>query len=438
MEKCATLEAQAYMTQKHPFLMKEAEFEQWLAGKKAETFTGLRTSAGQHYVVPVIFHIVHNGENIGIGTNLSNDQVKSQLIVLNEDFNRLNPDKENTPDLFKSRAGSMDIFFSEARIDPDGNTLPEPGVIRYQGDQTVYSRVETIEQLVTANMWDPSRYLNIWVVNLSSGFLGFAFFPVQSGLTGIEGSVGSNELGSSVADGVVIGSNFLGSNYTSYGNNFKLFPVFDRGRTTTHEVGHWLGLRHIWGDGSSCSADDFCADTPSVISDNDLYGVEGNVVKHCDFPKNNNQTGECTDTGTDLPDMFQNFMDYSPDQCMNLFTKCQVERMITVMENSPRRKELQQNALIVTDLADQLLEARLSIFPNPTNDQVTVSGIFAQVTPLSLTLLDASGKELGQWQTASEAGSWAYAISVAHLKQGVYFLKVASGNSATVKKLIRQ
>jgi len=146
--------------------------------------------------------------------------------------------------------------------------------------------------------------------------LGYAQFPSESGLPGLDDDEGSAE-----TDGVVVGYKYFGS--SEKGNFPELNETYDLGRTCTHEVGHWLGLRHIWGDGN-CLADDFCDDTPA--SDDANFS--------------------CTPTSScGSRDMIENYMDYTEDQCMNLFTADQKERMIQVLLNSPRRNTLYQNQL---------------------------------------------------------------------------------------------
>lgn len=266
--------------------------------------------------IPVVVHIIHNGEKVGSGANISYEQVVSQIEVLNEDFRR----KPGTNGYNTHPDGvDTEISFFLAERDPDGRMLAEPGVHRYDGGRASWPkgafRNPIDRQIKPVTIWPPERYFNIWTVNFG-GFsgrdlLGYAQFPSGSGLPGLDEWAGSPE-----TDGIVIGYKYFGS--SEKGDFPELRPPFDLGRTTTHEVGHWLGLRHIWGDGD-CQADDFCTDTPTADAPN--FGCQDNV--------------SCTS-----PDMIENYMDYTDDQCMHIFTLQQKQRMHVVLSQSPRRKEL--------------------------------------------------------------------------------------------------
>ena len=267
--------------------------------------------------IPVVVHVVHNGEPVGVGPNISSEQVKSQIAVLNEDFRRaLGSNGYN-----ESRVGAdTEIEFFLAPNAPNGARLDEPGIDRINGGRSSWPKgffrnpIET--ELKPQTFWNPNEYFNIWTVNfggfVSRDLLGYAQFPSSSGLNGLNLNEGSPE-----TDGIVIGYKYFGS--SEKGDFPELIAPFNLGRTTTHEVGHWLGLRHIWGDGD-CTVDDFCLDTP--IADAPNIGC----------PQEN--------FSCNSPDMFENYMDYTDDACMNIFTQDQKGRMMQVLMNSPRRKEL--------------------------------------------------------------------------------------------------
>ena len=319
IEKCATTEVNEVLRKKYNLPSVE-EYENTFKGLQKEYLEerAKRRTNSSVITIPVIVHIVHNGESIGAGANISQAQVQSQIDVLNEDFRR----KPNTPGYNEHPAGAdVGIEFALALRDEKGNTLEEPGIHRIDGSREFWTITSSTEELMPSTIWDTKRYLNMWVVNfggVNNDLLGFAQFPNLSGLEGVD-----DNMGPSSTDGVVM-------RYDAFGRVGNVSAPADGGRTTTHEIGHWLGLRHIWGDGD-CSIDDFCEDTPKAGAPN--YGCK----------IGNNSCGSWP--FDDGPDMIENYMDYSDDACMNIFTQDQKTRMLTVMENSPRRKELKNSTV---------------------------------------------------------------------------------------------
>lgn len=241
--------------------------------------------------IPVVVHVIHGGEAVGNGSNISVSRIVSQLEILNEDYRRLNDDASNTPSSFASVAADVEIEFCLAKVDPNGNTTD--GITRDQ-----YSNVSSINfienNIKPATSWDSDRYLNIWTLDMpSSNIVGYAYLPTST-------MVGS------IQDGVVI--NYLNFGFINSGN---------RGRTATHEVGHYLGLQHPWGANDSngnpigCTSDDGVSDTPN--SDGPYYGCP-------------NSGASCGSN-----DMFMNYMDYVDDYCMNIFTSGQKNIMQNVL-----------------------------------------------------------------------------------------------------------
>lgn len=301
-ERCAVPRLLEIRESKYPELNTE-NFENWIAVKK-----NLQTNSSERnqiniVQVPVVFHIIHNGEAVGTGGNLLKSRIDRQLEILNEDFNRLNADTSETLSEFINVTASFEIEFVYAKQDPDG--FETDGIVRVPGSQASYSYQERAT-LSAESYWPAEDYLNIWVADLAGGSLGWAEFPV-SNLAGLD-AASNNRL----IDGVTVDYVYFGENPNS--------PTFEsKGRTLTHEMGHFFGLRHIWGDGG-CSVDDFCEDTPTASSSS----------TGCNLSKNTCQS----------LDMVQNFMDYTNDACMNIFTIDQKSRVRTVIENSPRRASL--------------------------------------------------------------------------------------------------
>jgi hypothetical protein len=314
-QRCGTVEYMQWLRNEGKIKQTDAQFEQWLQQKKSlqlQQQQGARQQAGP-YQVPVVVHVIHNGEPIGTGRNISDAQILSQIDVINKDFQRLNTDAGNTPPLFAPVAGSMDIEFVLAQRDPNG--LPTTGIVRVNGGQSSWSLSQetTFKAL---SYWPAEDYLNIWVLNFSGGFIGYAQFPVST-LPGLEDYLD----GLAETDGVVVDYQAFGS--VDYGS-FDLDPNFNKGRTLTHELGHFFGLRHIWGD-AVCGTD-YVDDTP--LQRFETSGCPAHPAS--------------TVCGTSIIKMFQNYLDYTNDGCMNLFTQGQVARMELILDDPsvPRRNSL--------------------------------------------------------------------------------------------------
>lgn len=248
--------------------------------------------------IPVVVHVLHRGEAEGTGRNISLAQIQSQIDVLNEDFRRLNADRVNTPAAFAGVAADYGFEFRLACQDPNGNTTN--GVVRRQTNKNSFTFILNANNTTNENAmgikmtnisgddpWPTNSYLNIWVCDFSDGTLGYATFPADYA---VNPSV----------DGVVI-------HYTAFGRTGNVVSPFHLGRTATHEIGHWLNLHHIWGD--AVCGDDFVGDTPQQHNQN--FGCPG-------FPHPSN----CPGNGAN-GDMFMNYMDYTDDGCMNIYTNGQ-------------------------------------------------------------------------------------------------------------------
>lgn len=316
--RCATTEYEEYLRAQNPKRATTAQFEAWLA-PLVEQAKNNKSEAGGVITIPVVVHVIHNGQALGAAPNITDAQVMSQITVLNNDYRRL----AGTPGFNTNPVGADTMIqFALAKQDPNGN--PTNGIDRVNLCQSSWSTTEIDNYVKPNTIWNPTQYLNMWSVNFTDDtLLGYAQFPSNSTLGGL-----SPDEGPANTDGVVSNfSTFGSSDYTD--GTFMLAAPYDKGRTMTHEVGHWLGLRHIWGDNSSCtvniadSFNDYCPDTPAASEEN--Y--------------------ECP-TGTDsCPsspglDMIQNYMDYTDDTCMNIFTANQKTRIATVMNNALRRVEL--------------------------------------------------------------------------------------------------
>jgi hypothetical protein len=244
--------------------------------------------------IPVVVHVVWKTNT----ENISDAQIFSQIDVLNADFRRLNHDTSDTPTVWQSIAADSEIEFCLATTDPNGNITT--GITRTETNTSEFTYgnwgSDDLKYTVSGgiNAWPNDDYLNIWVCNLTGGTLGYATFP-------------TNVIDSQ--DGVVVGFKF-------FGTTGALQSPYNKGRTATHEVGHWLSLNHLWGNGNC--GNDQVSDTPKQEDENYTCGT---------FPF---QDYACNTTGVDGT-MFMNYMDYTNDACMNLFTIGQKTRMLAAI-----------------------------------------------------------------------------------------------------------
>jgi hypothetical protein len=250
--------------------------------------------AAKLITIPVVVHVVHRAA----AENISDAQVKSQIRVLNRDYGAKNADKSKVPAVWKSLVIDSKIQFELATTDPAGKATQ--GITRTATTVAAFKPDDTVKSKKTGGVdpWPTDRYLNIWVCKLADPLLGYAQFPG----------------GPAATDGVVI-------LHTAFGTNGTATAPFNKGRTATHEVGHFLNLRHIWGDRNDCSGNDFVADTPSARESNGGKPNFPHITCH------NGPNG----------DMFMNYMDYVDDDAMFMFTQGQVARMNAALAG-PRKK----------------------------------------------------------------------------------------------------
>lgn len=279
--KCGTQEVLDRQLKEDPSLKKRMD--------DIETFTNNVIAKGlsQRLVngvitIPVVVHVVYKTA----AQNISDAQVKSQIDVLNEDYNNTNQDRTLVPSAFTSVQGNIGVKFVLDRI------------IRKSTTKRSWSTNDAVKKssLGGSDPVDATTYLNMWACNLGNGLLGYAQFPG----------------GSTATDGVVI-------LYSAFGRVGTLTTSYDRGRTATHEVGHWMNLRHIWGD-ASCG-NDLVDDTPPAQTAN--YGCPS-------YPKLTTCTGN-------KAEMTMNYMDYTDDACMYMFTNGQKSRALAIFASSGPR-----------------------------------------------------------------------------------------------------
>ncbi|WP_144281932.1 M43 family zinc metalloprotease [Chryseobacterium echinoideorum] len=384
--RCATDEYTYFLQQNSRKESKE-QFESWLAPKVEEIKKLQEMNVSKKVVVtiPVVVHIIHSGQPISNNTrNITNERVLSQITVLNQDFRRMlgTPGYNNNP-----VGADIEVEFCLAKVNPTGGATN--GIDRVNiASPTTWGESDVENVLKPQTIWDPTRYFNIWVCQFGGdlgGVLGYAQFPESSGLGGLPPSFNNT------TDGVIIDWRAFGSSDYVGGSYFQ---GIDKGRTTTHEIGHAFGLRHIWGDNASCSVNatdsfkDYCPDTPAQNTEHyDCFSIYDTCPSN---PGN---------------DMTENYMDYSNDSCMNIFTQNQKSRILAVLQNSPRRSTLTTSTVCNDPLSvneSGTLKNEINIYPNPVKDYLN---IYAQKgTKLTrYSIYNALGQEVLKKEIQSES-----------------------------------
>ncbi len=351
--------------------------------------------------IPVVVHVLYNSQN----ENISEEQIHSQLTVLNNDFNFKNENKLDSTHPFFKLCKEANIKFNLAKIDPKGN--PTTGITRTYTTQKdwkeeEFDRIKFSDSSGVDN-WDPTSYLNIWVANLdtNSTVLGFASFPDQlDSLPAYDGLVIRHQAFGTT--GTVGKNGFIGNKY---------------GRTATHEIGHWLNLWHIWGD-EKCG-DDLVADTEPADTSN--FGCP-------DFPHSPNNSCGSSEYG----EMYMNFMDYTDDDCMNMFTIGQIERMKGSL--SYYRNKIMQKGENIASLKNITNNKQIQIYPNPNQGRFTISISKISNDNLEIILVDILGNKIKIFDNETDLN---IPISIDYLQNGVYFLKInQEGNHYEIKVII--
>ncbi|MBL7810666.1 MAG: hypothetical protein JNL57_00465 [Bacteroidetes bacterium] len=311
------------------------------------------------YTIPVVFHVLYNNAT----ENIHDSLLLSQIDVLNRDFRRRNWDTTNTRGVFKSRAGDTKIQFVLASKTPGGAATN--GIVRKSTSQTTFgsSNGQITDKIKFSSqggddVWDPTKYLNIWVGDLyypgSGNFLfGYAYPPYG------HPNWPSNNWVGNPNQGVVL-------HYQIVGRNNPLatgtWAISFNGRTAVHEVGHFFGLRHIWGDagfGNQCSVDDYIDDTPKQGS-----------KSASDCNKNQNTCFE--NSGKDFPDMVENYMDYSHCTCQNIFTRQQAMVMTNTIKTYRSSLPIDTTIEIRQRIYDTVEYNDFKIYADEKNERIGV------------------------------------------------------------------
>ncbi|HMG69120.1 MAG TPA: M43 family zinc metalloprotease [Chitinophagaceae bacterium] len=390
-KQCGSFGYQNQLTQADPsILVYQKTIENFLL---AHTFSSAKGQQVKIITIPVIVHILYHFP----GENISDDVVRSQVSALNRDFRKQNADTTKIPSVFKSLAADCGIEFRLATVDPEGRSTP--GTIHKYTPITIWTMDDKIKSSLEMgdDPWDPKNYLNIWVGSLES-LIGYSSIPGDP----------ANK------DGIVISNSAFG--ITNSG-------IYDQGRTAVHEIGHWLGLRHLWGD-ADCG-DDGIADTP--MQQTFTNGCPTGVRISCDNGPNG--------------DMYMDYMDFTNDDCLVMFTEGQKERMLSLFDpGGPRYSFRSSNGLGLPTTEETPLPnddpkwLHVKIYPNPAHINLTVNMEFdPRWVGKELVVLNVSGQVVIKKIITSKT----LEVDISRLKPGVYFLTAEKAGDRIREKFVK-
>lgn len=391
----------------------EVRYKNFIEGRKLQfeiaKNSPARKSAGEVYVIPVVFHVIYWDSS----DSVSAAQLQDGLDVLNRDFRRQNPDTVNTRPIFKHLGADVGVEFRLATKDPVGN--PTSG-IRYIKNNITLRASASVR---TIDRWPHERYFNIWVVRRIDDSsnepgvttLGYSFIPFP-------GQTGDY-------DGMVIRHDQVGRIGTARNSG-------QGGRTMVHEAGHYLGLSHTFEGGCDTiywNGGDQIDDTPPVAAPN----------FSCDFSINSCHA----DTLNDLPDMVENYMDYAPGTCMNIFTQGQKNVMLASFQNPNLRallvseSNLDRTGVLGTD---EYNEATVGLYPNPTSEHFIIESE-KSLMGVEISLLDIRGKQVNQWLVQANTNRFVVDLENDLVGKGVYLVSLKNlydNKQPVVRKLLIQ
>jgi hypothetical protein len=395
-EKCAAMSVYNNSVSKDPSIINkemhiENQIQEYINSKSN------KLQAGTILTIPVVIHIINNGEELGEGPNITDEQAISLITILNREYRLENTDALDDSHPFFEAQADCEIEFCLVNTDPDGN--PTSGITRYNSGQEVWDIPVFDDVVKPATIWNPDKYLNIWCANFvdpdseGDGVTdGYGTFPSES---------------TDSTDGVAV-------LYTNFGVN-PLYPD-EKSIVASHEVGHYLNLRHIWGD-EDCG-DDFVDDTEPAFTSN-----EG-----CpDFPYN--AFSECG--SGENGEMYMNYMDYSDAVCVVMFTNGQKERMRATL-NTVRSGLLSSNGCQApAGIYDVNTSDEIKIVPNSNNGVFNLVSELADIVNCRVEVVDMYGTYIKGFELSSQNTI----VDCSELSSGVYFLKIIGNKINQSKKL---
>ncbi|WP_020598220.1 M43 family zinc metalloprotease [Spirosoma panaciterrae] len=419
IKRCAVVNQERLLQQRDPGRLQLIQELNRRIEQRQNEQKSLRTTAADTtvYRIPIVVHVVHNTASGAIGgtnnVNISDAQILSQIQVLNEDYRR----KAGTNGYNTSSIGAdARIEFFLATLDPNGN--PTNGITRHYYPAKATFDIETDDVLLSQiAYWPSDQYLNIWVADYQGDYIGYGQFPTAADtLKGLQANLNVN------TDGVRIDYQTFGRQIGTVNRMYYML-----GRTVSHEIGHWLGLIHPWGDGNGCN-EDYVADTP-LTEDRSAS------------PTSCKQTYSTCVAGKQTRDLVENYMMYSPDACMNMFTAGQVGRMRAVLALSPRRAKVVKLASITTPLSESE-QLTVKVYPNPyqsdlPTDIPLMDVLLKGAQSFQVDVFDGTGRQV---RTASytNSSSTRLTLPVTGLAKGMYIVRVKTDSETVSKRFVVQ
>lgn len=402
---CRSFDYRQQQLSLHPALASAVEANEQFTRRQLEpvAVTGAAPARGGNVsstlvTIPVVVHVVYNTAQ----QNISDAQIRSQMDELNRDYQKQNPDTMNIPAYYRSMAADCGFRFVLAGLDTNGQATT--GIVRRHTNIVAFSIADDMKFSARGgdNAWDRDRYLNIWVCNLSGNVLGY------SSLVG----------GPKESDGVVV-------LYTAFGTTGMATAPFNLGRTATHEIGHWLNMIHIWGD-SDCG-DDQVGDTPQQSAA--TYGDPSGIVLSCG--------------NTPYGNMYMDYMDFTDDLGMHMFTNGQRDRMRTLFASGGFRYALLTSpaasvAAVSTDNPTEVTTTgnhiqALTLYPNPAVSRILVKMSDEACLGSMLEVYD----RMGQRVMTSRITDLNFGIDVSKLSSGMYFIRINDGKTASGNMFVK-
>ena len=404
---CGSEAYKQQLLQTNPSLQNSFDAVELQIAKATKKFAARDTTLNEVINIPVVIHVIYKTA----AQNITDAQINSQLTALNNDFANLNADKAKRPGVFSGLAADVRIKFCLAQVDPQGKKTT--GIVRKSTTVDLFTADDAMKSSLRGgnNSWDNKKYLNIWLCALTGRSLGYATPP------------GSN----ADIDGVVIAFDVFGT----VGN---LRASFNKGRTATHEVGHWMGLKHLWGD-TDCG-DDGIDDTPRQKTYN--FGIPT-------FPN----VTTCSPNANG--DMFMNYMDFSDDAAMNMFTNDQKKRMRALFATGNIRNSFLSSFACDSNLAQAgpipavvvpvvvpvpvVKINQIKVYPNPVQNNLMIDNKNVSASnPQIIQIFNTVGVKVYNGSLTKENSN----INLSQLTAGIYIVKIGENSNQFTTKLIKQ